>query len=148
MAWGLEQTKFFTLGCNDIKGITDHQPLIPIFSDRRLDEIENTRISRIKKRPLMWRFDIGYVPGEFNPFSDAISRHPTSYAEIGALVGAYDRDEEDNVAGIFSDVNKVFPVTWDRIRAESINDCELQELTKLIRYGFPATKKEMSTQLE
>ena len=57
MAWSLEQTKFFTLGCNDLKLITDHKPLIPIFSTRRLDEIENTRLFRIN-RTLMWRFDI------------------------------------------------------------------------------------------
>ena len=45
-------------------------------------------------------------------------------------------------------MNKFFAVTWDRVKAESINDCELQELTKLIKHGFPATKKEMPTQLE
>ena len=96
----------------------------------------------------MWRFDIGYVPGEFDLFSNAISCHPSSYTEIGGLVGAFDREEENIVVGIFNDMNKCFAVTWDKIKAESINDCELQELTKLIRYGFPATKKEMSTQLE
>ena len=31
---------------------------------------------------------------------------------------------------------------------ESINASELQELTRLIKHGFPATKKEMPTQLE
>ena len=59
MAWGLEQTKFFTLGCKDLKVITDHQPLISIISNKRLDEIENTRLFRIKNRTLMGRFDIG-----------------------------------------------------------------------------------------
>ena len=107
------------------KRFTDHHPLIPIFSNRRLDKIENTRLFRIKKRTLIWRFDIGYVPGEFNIFSDTISRYPSSYAEIGAFVDAFDREEQDIVAGIFNDVNKFCAVTWDRIRAESINDCEL-----------------------
>ena len=32
VAWSLEQTKFFTLDCNDLKVITDHKPLIPIYN--------------------------------------------------------------------------------------------------------------------
>ena len=85
VAWSLEQTKFFTLGCNDLKVITDHKPLIPIFNKRRLDEIENTRLLRIKKRTLRWRFDIGYVPGILNPFSNAISRNPCGYVEVASF---------------------------------------------------------------
>ena len=53
----------------------------------------------------MWPVDIDYVPGEFNPFSDAISRHPCSYAEVDALVGALERE-----AVILNGVNKSFAV--------------------------------------
>jgi hypothetical protein len=28
VAWGLEQTKYFTRGCNDLLIITDHKPLV------------------------------------------------------------------------------------------------------------------------
>ena len=108
MAWSLEQTKFFTLGCNDLKVVTDHKPLIPIFSTRRLDEIENTRLFRIKKRTLKRRFDIGHIPRILKPFSDTISRHPASYVEIinSSLISANDREEEDIIAGVFNDVDK------------------------------------------
>ena len=118
MAWSLEQTKFFTLRCNDLKVITDHKPLILIFSTRKLDEIENTRLFGIKKRTLMWRLDIGYIPGILNPFSDSISRqqHPASYAKVtsSSLVSAIDREKEDIIAGVFNDVNKFLAVTFRR----------------------------------
>ena len=104
MIWGLEQKKFFTLSCNDLKVVTELEPLIPIFRNM-LDEIEITISFRIKKRTLMWPVDIDYVPGEFNPFSDAISRHPCSYAEVDALVGVLERE-----AVILNGVNKSFAV--------------------------------------
>ena len=39
VAWGLEQTKYFTLGCDDLLVVTDHKPLVKILGDRTLDEI-------------------------------------------------------------------------------------------------------------
>ena len=44
IAWSLEQTKYFTKGCNDLVVVTDHKPLVKIFGDRTLNEIQNTRI--------------------------------------------------------------------------------------------------------
>ena len=38
VAWALEQTKFFTMGCDNLGVVTDHQPLCKIFGDRMLDE--------------------------------------------------------------------------------------------------------------
>ena len=150
VAWGLEQTKFFTLGCNNLKVIVDHKPLIPIFSNRRLDEIENTRLFRIKRRTLRWHFDIGYIPGRLNAFSDAISRNPIVCSEIASssLISEKDKEEEYIVAGVLNDVNKLFAVTWEMVKAESLLDEELHELSKLIKQGFPLSKKAMPQQLE
>ena len=50
VAWGLEQTKYFTLGCDDLLVVTDHKPLTKILGDRMLDEIHNTRLFRLKQR--------------------------------------------------------------------------------------------------
>ena len=33
VAWALEQTKFFTMGCNNLLIIVDHKPLVKIFGD-------------------------------------------------------------------------------------------------------------------
>lgn len=77
VAWALEQTKFFTMGCNNLLVIVDHKPLTKIFGNRRLDEISNPRLFRLKRRTLMWKFDIEYQPGKLNSFSDAVSRNPS-----------------------------------------------------------------------
>ena len=85
VAWGLEQTKYFTMGCNNLLVVTDHSPLIKVLGDRRLDEINNPRLFRIKERTLMWRFDIEYQPGKSNTVSDALSRYPNRFAELASL---------------------------------------------------------------
>ena len=64
VAWSLEQTRFFTMGCEDLIVVVDHKPLVKIFSTRTLDEITNPRLFRLKRRTLMWKFDIEYQPGK------------------------------------------------------------------------------------
>ncbi len=48
VAWGLEQTRYFTQGCDNLLVVTDHKPLTKIFGDRTLDEITNSRLFRMK----------------------------------------------------------------------------------------------------
>ena len=124
VVWSLDQTRFFTMGCNDLLVITDHKPLLKIFGDRRLDEIDNPRLFRLKRRILMWRFDIAYMPGRNNAFSDATSRHPNKYAEMSSLSMRSEGDIEEDaiIAGVIDDVNKLFAVTWERVRSESLKD--------------------------
>ena len=47
--WSLEQTKHFTLECNDLVVVTDHKSLTKLLGDRRLDEIDNPRLFKLKK---------------------------------------------------------------------------------------------------
>ena len=145
VAWSLEQTRFFTMGCEDLIVVVDHKPLVKIFSTRTLDEITNPRLFRLKRRTLMWKFDIEYQPGKSNFFSDAVSRKPNKYAEIASLglMGEEDLLEESYVTAIADDVDRFVAVTWERVREESLVDPEITALVQIIRKGFPATKKEM-----
>ena len=47
IAWGLEQTRYFTQGCDSFIVVTDHKPLVKIFGNRTLDEISNSRLFRL-----------------------------------------------------------------------------------------------------
>ena len=76
VAWALEQTRYFTMGCDDLIVVVDHKPLTKILGDRTLDEISNPRIFRIKQRTLPWIYEIYWMPGKQNSCSDALSRHP------------------------------------------------------------------------
>lgn len=85
MAWGLEQTRYLTQGCDNLVVVTDHKPLMKIFGDRRLDEITNSRLFRLKQRTLPWRFDIVHLPGKSNCAADATSRPPSPSGSTDGL---------------------------------------------------------------
>ena len=78
VTWELEDTRFFTMGCDDLVVATDHKPLVKILGDRSFDEITNPRMFRIKQRTLLWNIKIVHVPGKLIPASDATSRNPRS----------------------------------------------------------------------
>jgi len=63
VAWALEQTRFFTQGCDNLMVVTDHKPLTKLLGNRALDEIQNTRLFRLKQRTLPWYFQIRHKPG-------------------------------------------------------------------------------------
>ena len=42
LAWALEQTKYLTLGCENLTVATDHKPLVGIFNDKELRNMVST----------------------------------------------------------------------------------------------------------
>ena len=114
ITWGLEQTKYFTLGCGDLTIATDHKPLTKIFGDRTLDEIQNTRLFRLKQRTLPWCFNIIHLPGRSNYAADAASRHPAQSPD--QLI---DNTESLMVAGIHRDTSALTSITWDQLASET-----------------------------
>ena len=149
VAWSLEQTRFFTMGCNDLLVVVDHKPLVKLLGDRRLDEIVNPRLFRIKQRTLMWQFQIEYQPGKTNNVADAISRRPNKFAETASIdmQGEGDAIEEILVAGVGNDLDKFFAITWETVQAESRSDQQMNILAKQIALGFPSEKGHMPVEI-
>ena len=145
VAWALEQTRFFTMGCNDLIVVVDHAPLVKLLGDRRLDEIDNPRLFRLKQRTLMWRFQIEYQPGKMNNVADAVSRRPNRYTGLASIYLHSDEDhlEEAIVAEMCSDLDRFFAVTREMIKVESKKDKSMVTLINQINNGFPLAKKEM-----
>ena len=149
VAWALEQTRYFTMGCDDLVVIVDHKPLVKLFGDRRLDEIDNPRLFRMKQRTLRWRFDIEYQRGESNPFADAMSRHPNSFAELASasMMTEDDHHEVTYIQGIIGETEKMFAVTWESVKRESEEDAGMRLLSNYVRNGFPESKKDLPEQI-
>ena len=59
-----------------------------ILNNKRLDEINNTKLLRLILRLLDYNFTVHYIRGSDNRIADSLSRYPTSSP-----------DEEDNTAG-------------------------------------------------
>ena len=52
VAWAITKCKMFLAGLQHFSVVTNHNPLIPILNSRRLEEIENPRLQRLKSRAI------------------------------------------------------------------------------------------------
>ena len=80
VTYGLDSARFFVLGCPTLIVGVDHKPLLRIFRDRALDDIDNTRPRNLKERTLRYRFQVTHIPGITHKAANATSRHPVSEA--------------------------------------------------------------------
>ena len=144
VAWGLEQTRYFTHGCDDLTVVTDHKPLVKLFGDRTLDEITNSRLFRLKQRTLPWRFTIQHSPGKSNHAADAASRHPSPSSNIGCH-SAPDVLESTFMAAIERDAHGITSLSWSRLAQETAADTSMAHLVLLIERGITEEDKNDSS---
>ena len=76
IAWALQKARLFLLGCQNLEIITDHRPLVKLFSDRELKDVSNPRLFRLKEKTLPYRYVIRFKPGKKNILADTLSRYP------------------------------------------------------------------------
>ena len=160
IAWSLENTKFFTQGCDNLVVVTDHNPLVKLFGDRALDQITNSRLFSLKQRTLPWRFSVAYKAGKDNNFSDATSRNPVhsiedegdkvSNSEIlaGVMIAESDEADDDALAILSNNDDKdIRAITWELVKQETRKDDLMSNLSILINSAFPDDKRELPPEL-
>ena len=167
IAWALEQTKYFTLGCENLIVATDHKPLVAIFQDKELTQIANPRIFRLKQRTLWWTFKVVYLAGSTNSAADAVSRHPSpndagtcdaTLCSVGAEplsqhpspngeLSYGDCSEIALVAGSNRKASACTPILWPEIVTETAADSTLCLLMSTITHGFPEKAADLSSDL-
>ena len=153
VAWGLEQSKYFTQGCEDLIVVTDHKPLVKILGDRTLDEITNSRLFRLKQRTLPWHFAIAHMPGKTNLAADATSRNPSprinDYSDDAshALLSENDGMEICHNAAICEDVSSTFCISWSDLKAATAADAVFHRLAFLLENGFPENRGDLAQEI-
>ena len=165
VAWALEDSKFFTLGCSNLHIQTDHRPLVKILGDRTLDEIDNRRLINLKEKTMPWRFEIHHVPGRLIPAPDATSRSPhqrgkdetplvepdciDASAALAAIRAVHEVDDMETcvISAARSSLPSIRAVTWERVRDETSRDVYLLQLIDMAEQGFPASPEAIPLQL-
>lgn len=174
-AWGLHKTKYFTIGCDKLILGVDHKPLLKIFGDKELNDINNTRILNFKEKTLRWNFTVVHVPGDQHKVADATSRYPvvkptgdehwrpweprrrcrqkeegTTSEEIEEAIVASRSAQVMSVLSGLGDVNAqsaLEVIQWSRLNEESGKDGEIRELSKLVMSGTPEEKSDWPEEL-
>ena len=160
VVYALEKARHFVLGCSDLIISVDHKPLIKVFGDRCLQDINNPRLLNLKEKTLQYRFRIVHVPGVRHAAADSVSRHPVGLETHMTLpddVASFNIVTADhyhhNVLAAIRTVDEITTevchqsaitqteiiksVTWDDIRLSTSSDPLMSILVQTIEEGFP-----------
>ena len=86
--FALKRFRFYLVGCPNVTIVTDHKPLVPMFSNTRPG---STRIEKIKMQHQDIDFNVIYQKGKGN-MSDYFSRHPVPFANLEESVQEESRE--------------------------------------------------------
>ena len=76
VCWAISKCKLFLTGLQHFTVITDHNPLIPILNNHRLDEVENPQLQKLKTWLMAYHFTAQWLKRSKNGAPDALSQHP------------------------------------------------------------------------
>ena len=142
VVWCLKKARLLLLGCPNLVVVTDHRPLVKLFSDRALKDIVNPRLFRLKEKTLQYRFVIKYSPGKRNCAADFLSRFP-------ALRVAPDEDDIDLdsdieaavAAATVADIGEAMTMDEDTVATAAAGDPTYQLLhSRVTNNDWPPQK--------
>ena len=144
-AVGLRKFKHFVLGCNDLILVVDHKPLLKILGDKKLDEIDNMRLLKLKEKTMAFKFQVVHCPGKFHKAADAGSRFPSEPAELflkdEILAELVDEVEVEVHAEVMAswEEGSVTNISWSMVREATNADPILSQLRQEVEEGFRDT---------
>ena len=140
VAWAIQKCKLFLSGLQHFCLLTDHNPLVPILNSRRLDEIENPRLQRLKSRLMAYNFTAKWIKGNINDGPDALSRNPVSDPHSDDALAEFDPHHEPAMS--ITELRAIKIDIQDNLRLQDVRyhasqDPDYQQLYHIILNGFP-----------
>ena len=146
VVWAVTKCKVFLAGLQHFYIITDHNPLVPILNTRRLDEIENPRLQRLKSQMMVYNFTAQWVKGCKNDAPDALSRNPVLHPQTEDTLAEYDPQNHPEMSTMevraISNANPPATRLQD-LRYHAAQNPEYQLFQKLVLNGFPAHRNQL-----
>ena len=154
----LEKTKYFTLGCNNLRIGTDHKSLLGLFKDRSLDGIDNPRLRRLKEKTFGWSFAMLHIPGRLHGGPDALSRYGLQSVDadsqseddgserhhLTALMAAPPTPDDIADAELLMAVSSSLqPIDLSTVTNASKEDATVRTVVHMVNTTFPASPDEL-----
>ena len=140
VCWAILKCHMFLAGLQHFQVITDHNPLIPILNNHRLDEIENPCLQRLRTRIMGYNFTAKWLKGSNNSAPDALSRNPVSDPSPHDILAELDILNQPEISisetRATSATNHISP-HLDTLSKTTKEDPEYQQLLQFILDGFP-----------
>ena len=141
VCWAILKCHTFLAGLQHFQVVTDHNPLIPILNNHRLDEIENPRLQRLRTRILGYNFT-----GSNNSAPDALSRNPVSDSSPHDILDELDILNQPDIS--ISEIRATTATVHisphlDTLRRTAKEDTEYQQLLRFIVHGFPDHRSQL-----
>ena len=133
VAWGLKKARLFLLGCPRTTIFVDHNPLVKIFGNKSLIDIDNPRLLHLKEKALAYNFDIKYIKG-LNNHANVFSRYPADLpddedkAQVQMLNSVVIDMTEINIGSVLS-------LSLEKLKEHSHNDTQYQRLLSKVKLG-------------
>ena len=133
--WACERLADYLVGLT-FHIITDHKPLVPLFSSKKLDELP-LRVQRFRLRMMRYDFTISHVPGKDLVVADTLSRAPACRPTENDQALVQEANAFVNL------VTSNLPATEQRlqeIKQHQANDAVCQQLSHYCQSGWPERK--------
>ncbi len=153
VAWAAQKASFFLDGLAHFTILTDSSPLVAILNDRRMDQVQNDRLLKLKTAMARYNFTARHQAGERHLIADALSRAPVAAPSPPDLVLTPDEDTDRTfivAAAVASTSGRTADgtgsPTFDAdlilgpILQAAAEDPEYQTLLGLVNTGWPASR--------
>uniref|UniRef100_A0A1A8F641 Gypsy retrotransposon integrase-like protein 1 n=1 Tax=Nothobranchius korthausae TaxID=1143690 RepID=A0A1A8F641_9TELE len=140
--WACERFSRYLQGMEKFRLQTDHKPLVPLINSYDLDKAP-VRCQRLLMRLMKFNAEACHVPGKQLIVADTLSRKP--------LPDGGGSSTEEVVTAYVQAVVESRPITRDRldaIRQATMQDGDLQTITKYVADGWPEESSHLSHTLQ
>ena len=76
--WSMKKYRIHLLGLEHFELVVDHKDLVTILDKHSLDDVDNTRLQRLKEKTALFSLTTRWMKGKYHCIPDAISRAPVS----------------------------------------------------------------------
>eukprot|EP00094_Tigriopus_californicus_P003595 TCALIF_03458-PA protein Name:"Similar to pol Retrovirus-related Pol polyprotein from transposon opus (Drosophila melanogaster)" AED:0.06 eAED:0.10 QI:61/0/0/1/0/0.16/6/0/1068 len=154
--WGPHGQHKYVTGLAHFTIVTDSNPLVPILNDKRLDQVTNDRVLKLKMMLSCFNFTTRHQQGSLHVIPDAFSRSPHNFPETKDLLLTPEDDSDReliiNAANNYltPDLNQNNPseqicpdARLEAIRSEGNKHPTYATLKATMRDGWPKSKQSL-----